>query len=208
MTSIDPNEAIRAFIAVPLDAALRQELGRTQQALQRRMDSSWVRWVPAEQLHLTLKFFGDVPSGQIAALAAAARRVGEGFVPFQLRAEGIGCFPDSRRPKVIWAGLGGDLGQLCQLQSRLEQETGSWGDHRESRSFRPHLTIGRVKATHPQELRCIGERIQSLAGAQLGAWPVHQIDLMRSQLSARGPTYTILASVVLCRSDYVRATLL
>lgn len=188
---------MRVFVAVPLDAATITQLKKMQQTLQRSWKSEAVRWVTEDQMHLTLKFFGNVPADQIADLAETIRRIGRDFPPFQLRAERAGCFPDFKRPRVVWVGLSGDLEPLRRLQARVEQETGAWGDHQESRSFQPHLTLGRVKSTRPGDLAPVGEKVQALAQVQFGAWTVGELKLMQSQLSPSGAVYTVLADILL-----------
>src|SRR5439155_23969207 len=97
------------------------------------------------QLRPPLQSLGPVPRATLAGLTAALNRASEGIASFRLALAGIGCFPDAKRPRVVWIGMNGDLGSLRRLQSQIERETQSLGDHRESRDFQPHLRIGRVK---------------------------------------------------------------
>ena len=135
---------IRAFLAIELPEALRAGLAQVQEELKRsRAD---VRWVPAGNIHLTLKFFGNVPDDEIEALAQAAREAAAEAAPLQLQATGAGAFPSPTAPRVVWLGLGGDLVPLTQLFYRLEKAFAALGYPPEGRAFNPHLTLGRVKS--------------------------------------------------------------
>jgi len=135
---------IRAFLAIEMPETLRTGLALVQGELKRsRAD---VRWVTPGNIHLTLKFFGNVPDDEIDTLALAAREVAQTEEPFQLKATIAGAFPSPRAPRVVWLGLGGDVVHLNRLYYQLEKAFDKLGYPAEGRAFHPHLTLGRVKS--------------------------------------------------------------
>jgi len=175
------------------------ELKKVQQELQARLPDDSVRWTRPEQLHLTLKFFGHVAAQRLNDLTAALNRACAGIGSFQLVLENVGCFPHTKKPRVLWSGIGGELESLRKLQERIEQETGNFGDHKEERLFQPHLTIGRIKAIGI-DARKAGEVVERTHVSTLGVWTIHQIKLMQSELAPRGARYTTLAAITLAHS--------
>src|SRR5262245_18764499 len=105
----DPCEHIRAFVCIQLEPALIEELRELEQGLESAVPKRSVRWTPPEQIHLTLKFLGNVQTTDREHVQAALQHTCRGKRPFQLRAEGVGAFPDAQNPLVIWVGLIGDL---------------------------------------------------------------------------------------------------
>lgn len=184
---------IRAFLALDLPDSLRPRLALVQEELKKsRAD---VRWVPVGNIHLTLKFFGNVPDADIDALALAARQVAAEQAPFQLMVTRAGAFPNLRSPRVVWLGLGGDVVPLTQFYYRLEKAFAVLGHLPEGRAFNPHLTLGRVKSPGGRDkLAKILEQMPPLN------WPpfeVKEVILFRSVLSPQGSTYTPLKVVPL-----------
>lgn len=188
---------IRAFISIGVPEEVLRELSRWQRRLEEAMPPEAVRWSPPEQVHLTLRFLGNIPSQVLAELEAGLRAVCQGFGPLQLRAEGLGGFPSLRQPRVIWVGLQGDLEPLEQLKTQIEQATGQWGEPVETRKFHPHLTLGRVREVAAPRARQVGEALQATAVGALGEWRTEQVLLMRSQLSPRGATHTLVMAAPL-----------
>ena len=188
-----PNQ-IRAFVAACLPIDLLERIQTEQERLEAECGAGAVRWTRSEQLHLTLKFYGNVPGDQLEALKGALHRAAAGVSPLSLMASGLGCFPSPQRPSIIWLGLDGNLVELEKLQARIEQESAGLGSHSEDREFHPHLTIGRVKASGGRA-RQVGEIIRSTELGSVGTWEVNEITLMQSHLSPTGSTYTPLAEI-------------
>ena len=117
----NPAAFLRLFIAVTVPPDVRLEIGRVQGRLKRDSPPGAVRWTPPDQFHVTLKFLGDVPAEQLAALEKSAAMVCAGFPALRLSSGGIGFFPGSRKPRVIWAGVTDEDGQLSQLHRRLDE---------------------------------------------------------------------------------------
>ncbi len=199
MDSSGTSRAVRAFVAVAVPRALLDGLRDIQRRIQSVVREDLVRWSKPEQVHLTLKFLGDVPADRLDELKAALNRACEGQEPFQLVLEGIGCFPNPRNPRVVWVGLRGDQERLLRLQRRIAEQTRGFGDHIETRAFQPHLTIGRLKA-EPRRAKQVGEAVEQTRVDRLGDWTVSDVELMQSELSPAGARYTKLATVELLKS--------
>jgi RNA 2',3'-cyclic 3'-phosphodiesterase len=195
MTASTPD-SIRAFIAIAVEPALAAAVKNVQQRL--NAPRGVVRWINPDHLHLTLQFLGNVAAGQLDDLAAALRRACAQTAPFHLALAGAGCFPSTKNPRVVWIGIQGDLEPLRKLQEQIAQETKTFGDHADGdeRAFQPHLTIGRVKAAG-LEGRKASQAIEFVTVPKLGDWTVHQVLLVRSDLSPDGARYTTLAAVAL-----------
>ncbi len=149
---------LRAFIAVELPASLREEIIQETAELRREVDSTKVRWLPSQNLHLTLKFLGSISPTSIEELAGMIKREADSFPPFAMTINGMGCFPNARKPRVIWVGLVAPA-VLETLQRAIESGAERLGYEPEERPFSPHLTIGRVRQNLP------GADVQTLRAA-------------------------------------------
>ena len=184
---------IRAFLAIELPEALRAGLAQVQEELKRsRAD---VRWVPVGNIHLTLKFFGNVPDDEIEALAAAARLAAAESEPLQLQATRAGAFPFLLAPRVVWLGLGGDVIPLTRLFYGLEKAFAALGYPPEGRAFNPHLTLGRVKS--PANRDKLARLLAKLPPLDWPAFEVKELTLFQSVLSPQGSKYTSLKVIKL-----------
>ena len=114
-----PEEILRTFIAIELDEPLRLALGRVQGKFKRQIPPRDVKWVAAENIHLTLKFLGDTPRGRLPELGAALQAACAGLAPFEVSIEGRGCFPNLRRPRVIWVAVREKGQALVRLQAAV-----------------------------------------------------------------------------------------
>jgi RNA 2',3'-cyclic 3'-phosphodiesterase len=191
----DAEKRIRLFIAVDVPAELKARFSELQRELKSLIQKSTVRWTRSEQIHITLKFLGyvskaAVPEIEASLVSAVASR------SFQLSAAGLGCFPNMRSPRIIWAGLSGKIDALTTLQTMIETATTKWAEP-EKREFRPHLTLGRVAEAPRRDLDAISGFIDANIDKFFGEWPVEQVDLMQSVLSPHGARYTCLSSVKL-----------
>lgn len=195
MNSADQN-FIRAFIAINLPQAVKTELETFQCKLKSRVPADWIKWTLPEQIHLTLRFLGNIDAGAVPQLESVLRTLGATVQPFELIAENFGWFPEGTRPRVLWVGVSGQLETLNQLAQAVIRSTASWGEP-EDRQFQAHLTIGRVKTKTQTDLRKLAEILAQFNPGRFGQWQVTQIDLMRSQLYPTGPVYTCIATVPL-----------
>ena len=182
----------RAFVAAPLPPELLERIERVRRPWLGEPGSTDVRWTHPDQMHLTLRFFGNVPISDLGDLEGALQRAVQTHPALRLSVTGLGCFPSPRQPRVIWLGVEGDLPGLRELQARVEQATRRFGSHSEAREFHPHLTLGRVRALGAAARR-IGERVEATAVGELGSWLFRELLLMKSELSPCGSVYEILA---------------
>src|SRR6185503_5959 len=134
---------LRAFIAVELPLEIRQNIQHATSNL-RRDTGSLIRWVAAENMHLTLKFLGDIPSANVEALTQMIHAQADSFNCFDIYLTGIGSFPSPKRPRVIYIGIHAPAA-LEAFQRQIESAARRLGYTAEERAFAPHLTIGRVR---------------------------------------------------------------
>lgn len=187
----------RLFVALPLQPAIQSALAQSQEQLRRHLSCPAVRWVPPTQLHLTLRFFGNILISDLPAIAAAVESATRNCPPFQLELDRFGCFPNDRQPRVIWIGLTGDIDRLAQLQQAIAQHTHSWGDCIENRPFHPHLTVGRIKNFHPPSLRRWPESLAQCRVPEPKSWSADQILVIESRLSPAGPEHITRGAIPL-----------
>lgn len=184
---------LRTFIAIELDQQLCDLLTRLQDRLNGQLSPRSVRWVRSEGIHLTLKFLGDTPSQQVEAVKVALDRAVFQIPPFAVSVGGLGCFPNSRRPRVVWVGLYEPTGTLASLRDAVESHIAPLGFPTENRPFRPHLTLGRVhRRASKSEVREIGEVIQASVIGDLHEMSVQEVSYIKSELKPSGAVYTTL----------------
>lgn len=188
--------AIRTFIAIELSATILDRLGDLQSRMQRDLPPKLLRWVRPEGIHLTLAFLGDIPVEQVDPIAAALAEACAGHAPLTVSIAGMGCFPNVRRPRVVWVGVEEPSGELAHLQHDIEQALVPLGFRPEARAFHPHLTLGRVKGGGGQALAALGAYVER-ANVRIGEMKVQAVHLMRSDLRPSGAVYTELAVVPL-----------
>jgi len=190
------SEKIRTFVAFDIPDAVTASIHEIQNTLKAKRLK--VRWVRADNLHLTLKFLGAVSVDRMEAINQALELAAEKIPPLDLFARGLGVFPGVRRPRVIWVGINGDVETLMALQQAIDRHLASIGFAREKRSFKAHLTIGRVKgAINAKQLL---EAIQLYQDYRSERFQVQRIELIRSDLKPQGPEYTSLATIALKES--------
>ena len=181
---------MRLFIALNLPDQVRRALWSTTAPL--RDSGLPIKWVGPEGIHLTVKFLGEVPDEREADLRAALGRAAAGpggARPLPLAIGGFGVFPDSRRPAVVWVGVGPDPA-LELLQHRIEQEFAGLGFPKEARAFRPHLTLGRAtRRARPQDFLGLERALASLRFEETVQVP--SVDLMQSTLQPGGSVYQV-----------------
>src|SRR5689334_10530352 len=190
---------LRAFIAVELPLEIRQAVCQSTSKLRNEV-GELVRWVPIENMHLTLKFLGDVSPSNMEMLSQILRAETDLFTCFELRLNGIGSFPNLKRPRVIYIGIQAPAA-LESLQRGIESASRRLGYESEERVFSPHLTVGRVKqnvtATEQQVIRRALEATQI---DLLGTARVDSVQLFKSDLKPTGSVYTQLYSAPLRKS--------
>ncbi len=184
---------IRSFLAIEMPDSFRTGLALVQGELKR--SQAEVRWVAPGNIHLTLKFFGNVPDDEIDTLALAAQEVAKEEEPFQLKATIAGAFPSPKAPRVVWLGLGGDVVPLNRLYHKLEKAFAALGYLPEGRAFHPHLTLGRVKS--PMNREKLARMLEKMPPMDWPPFEVKQLILFQSVLSPQGSKYTPLKVIPL-----------
>ncbi|NPV85622.1 MAG: RNA 2',3'-cyclic phosphodiesterase [Anaerolineae bacterium] len=187
---------LRAFIAIDLSEEVKAEIGMVLRKLQ-AVSPVPVKWVSPDNIHLTLKFLGDIQPAQVERVGQFLRTEICQFSSFSLTLTGLGAFPNMNRPRVIWIGIG-DQPLLLSLQAVIEKGLERLGFPAEQRSFKPHLTLGRVKdSATVGDLKAIAKRLSEIEPRFLASQQVRFVCLYRSILQPAGPIYEQLFRVLL-----------
>ena len=188
---------MRAFIAVPVPDEARAALAVLQQEL--AASRADVKWVEPSQLHLTLKFLGEISEAQRDALKTALAQIGQEEPAFAMRLEAVGAFPTVAAPRVVWVGVEEGREPLARIAARLNEEGARLGITPEARAFSAHLTLGRVRS--PTRRAALVERLRAVYWEPSAPWRVTTLRLYQSVLSSSGPAYTVLSEVPLGDSE-------
>ena len=181
---------IRAFICFKLPKRIILSIRELQESIK---DSGLkIRWVKAENIHLTIKFIGDICWSDIDDIGLAIKETAGDFAPLLLSAQGLGVFPNLKRPRVIWTGLSGQIEEFIGLQKILDKKLRLIGFPKEKRPFKGHLTIGRVKGR--LDSRKLSEFMNQFNKFETKQCSCDRIFLMQSELKPSGPIYTKLMS--------------
>jgi RNA 2',3'-cyclic 3'-phosphodiesterase len=185
---------LRTFIAIELDEDLKDNLARLQNRLRGEMSPRSVRWVRPEGIHLTLKFLGDTTTEQVDQVKEALVRAATGAGPITFSVGGVGCFPNTRRPRVVWVGLHEPAGALARLRDAVEEQVAPLGFPTEKRPFSPHLTLGRVhRNASRSEVGEVGEVVATSAIGDIDEMTATALSYIQSELKPSGAVYTTLA---------------
>ena len=188
---------IRVFVALDLPPSIKEYLSETMTRLRASLPGG-VRWVDPAGVHLTLKFLGDVDAGLVTGLLQAMDESAAKFArpDLQLQLAKLGTFPNQREPRVLWAGVSGDMEGLEQLQRLVDGAISDLGFAPERRPFRPHLTLGRVRdQVWAEDRRRIGTGLSQLPFNPSQLWKVEEMHLIRSTLTPRGAIYESIGCV-------------
>lgn len=185
---------MRCFVAIELAAALRAPLVQLLRGLPRSRE---VRWCTEDQLHVTLKFLGEVEEGRIPKVCAALAAAGAQVEPFAVRLDGLGAFPTPRNPRVFWGGIADPAGGCARLVQLMDPPLEQLGFPREARAFTPHVTLGRSKS--PAGNAVVRQALETARPPATAEMTVEQITLFQSILRPEGAQYVLVASVPLGR---------
>lgn len=189
-TGREPSAEWRVFAAVELPDDVRERLRDHIARLREAVPEAAASWTCVENIHLTLKFFGNVDVGRIPAISKAASRAIKEFSPFQIEVGGTGVFPKASRAQVLWIGVNDPSGKLSSLQRQLENEFAREGFEKEDRAYRPHLTIARLRK--PEGARRLADTHLQMKFEPI-AIEIKELVLFRSELSPKGSRYTALS---------------
>lgn len=177
---------MRLFVGIPLPQDVLEGLRPLLEDW--RNNVGGVRYVEPENLHITLKFIGEVDVRRVERIAALLDAVA--FTPFTVRLEGMGAFPSVEHPRVVWVGIRDGFDRIVEISAEVDRLLSAEGVPRESRAFHPHVTIGRVKG----QSRAVSEKIKEYCGCSFGTFVVERFVLYRSTLTPDGPVYEELRS--------------
>ena len=180
---------MRIFLAIELPSGVRGQIAALQERLRSRV--SGVRWTRADQIHLTVKFLGEVADADLSAVCDVAARMAAPNKSFELRMAGTGCFPPRGPVRIVWTGIPDPPAELMQCQRNCEEAFARLGFKPEGRDYHPHLTIGRVNdARIGRQVRIAVEQETAFAA---DSFDVPELVLFQSVLALSGPTYTVIA---------------
>ncbi|MCD6082564.1 RNA 2',3'-cyclic phosphodiesterase [Candidatus Aerophobetes bacterium] len=183
---------MRVFIAIELPEAVKMKIAQVQERLKKTKDR--IRWVEPSIIHLTLKFLGEISEKDLEKVKEAAEKAVKSFAPFSFEVEGVGAFPSSSSPRVIWMGVGEGKDVLTRLATQIEEELVRCGFGRDKRWI-PHLTMGRVRSLEEREK--LASLIQRERDAEAGKVRVEKVSIFKSRLTPKGPVYTVLKHILL-----------
>ena len=185
------SESLRLFWAIEASQEVRDSLG--QLIMEFKPAGADVRWVRPGAIHLTIKFLGQRPAEGVDEIAAVVAPAAEACPSLRLKPVGAGVFPSLARPRVIWAGLSGDVEDLIRLAGRVDEALTPLGFAPEKRPFSPHLTLGRVKSSRGRDR--LVEALARLGGYEGPEMQAGELVLFRSQLNPTGAVYTPLVQL-------------
>jgi 2'-5' RNA ligase len=184
----------RTFLALDIGDAVRGNAVAMQSTL--AATGAAVKWAHADTLHLTLLYLGDLEDRDLANVCRKAKSVAAQCEEFRMAFGGLGAFPNSRRPKIVWAGLIDGIDEVTALAAALAAALEEAGLYRpEDRPYRPHLTLGRVNDDDSSQL--LAAELPKHAAWKCGAVAVSEVHVMASDLKRSGPEYSVIARLPL-----------
>jgi 2'-5' RNA ligase len=184
----------RAFIALDLSSEVLERLSQVLDEMRDEIGDSAMRWTPIENMHLTLKFLGDVSHSNVHRLKDIIQTTASSHRLFAFSVGGVGAFPSPQRARVLWAGVEGPP-ELTSVQRVIDMGTARLGYASESRPFKPHLTLGRVsRNAGSKDLQKIAQVLKEKKVGFLGVAQVKEIHLFRSDLHPQGAVYSKVCS--------------
>jgi len=177
---------LRIFAAINVSVPSVRKLAELQRKLRSEQSPELkIGWVPPANLHVTLKYYGNLAPEQVEGVADAAREAARGVTPFDVAARGLGVFPKPEIPRVLWVGLTDGLDKLIALQTRLEDSSDKFGFERDARPFKGHLTLGRVR----QGTEGIDRWLTEFADTDCLSSTINEIVIYESRLHRKGAEY-------------------
>jgi 2'-5' RNA ligase len=183
---------MRSFIAIELPEAVKTILVKIQENFKKCGND--MKWINPGGIHLTLKFLGNIQEDAVEEIVRLMKKVCGGHNKFTLTLKGAGMFPNPRSPRVLWVGIR-EAGALAKLKQEIDDNMTSRGFKREDRRYTPHLTLGRFRSF--KGIECFHDIMKQHEGKDFGAFQVHSLSLMRSDLHPGGARYSRIACVSL-----------
>lgn len=182
---------IRSFLAIEISQPVLEKILEVQKELSKI--GADIKWVEPENIHLTLKFLGNIEEASIDLIIKSVEEVMLSFAPFTLKVKDIGGFPNLKNPRVIWVGIVDNEKVLSKIHKMLESRFKKIGFRGEDRTFQPHLTLGRVRSARGKAE--LIKRMEMFKGSDFGEFEVDKVILFKSDLTKEGPIYTPLKEV-------------
>jgi RNA 2',3'-cyclic 3'-phosphodiesterase len=191
-------ETKRTFLAVHFSNPIIEALARLQDRLKSKAGTrARIKWVTPGNIHVTLQFLGEVETGLLSALSGELEHAFTHIEAFDIEVAGVGAFPSPIKPRVVWAGVEKGQEELAALARQVQEATGALGFEPEKRSFRPHVTLGRVR--DPRKTGELSSALDEFGGERIGECQIGEVALVASDLRPTGPVYTTLDSFPLGR---------
>ena len=182
--------SIRCFVAIEIPEDLQESLGRVQKKLWRA--AADVKWSAPGTMHLTTKFLGDVDTDDVPAICDVMTAAARSAQPMELSIEGLGAFPAGGPPRVVWAGVTGDVEPLAKLVAGLEEGIAdAVGIAPEARAYHAHVTLGRVRSSRGADT--LARAIAEAEPVDVGGFSADELVLFMSELTREGPVHTVMA---------------
>jgi 2'-5' RNA ligase len=187
----------RLFVAVPLPEELKTALGGVQHELREVLPPKSAAWTKQDNLHLTLRFLGQVENSRVAEIQSRLRDQLSAFGKLEFSCGRLGCFPDLRFPRVVWTGVQDEQGRLALLHRLVEKAAGGFAEKPAEERFVGHVTLARPKQIQRPVAEQLARFIAGAVGRRFGTWSCSEVELMQSELSSGGSRYTMLAKIPL-----------
>lgn len=188
--------SLRLFLAIPVPPDVQAALAALMTELRRSLGrEGGLKWVAPENLHLTLRFFGELPEAAVAEIHSRLGAAMAGFIPFPVVCRGLGGFPPERPPRVIWVGMESEGDRLPQLQQRVVEATADLGQPERTESWTPHVTLARVRPGSRVRGPDWALALERHRAVKFGSWTVFGVHLISSELRSEGATYRIKCQV-------------
>lgn len=179
----------RTFLGIDVGDEIRDRLVSLQEKL--AIDAQDVKWVEPENLHITLLFLGDVETRETIEICRAAQKAIQAMPAFAMSVEGVSCFPNIRRPRTLWVGVGAGAKEVGAIHDAIEAPLLDMGNYRrETRGYTPHVTLGRVRGERTND--ALSKAILKHQKWSAGEVAVNEVEIMTSNLTADGPIYTVV----------------
>ena len=188
---------IRTFIAIDLPQLIQDSIEKQTARLHQTLGNQIIRWTLIQNMHLTLKFLGNIPATHVDFLKQMLTQMADSHSAFDLQVSSIGSFPNSKRPRILWLGILLPA-ELMSMQKDVEDGASKLGYEKEARAFSPHLTLGRVRQSiHTNDLQKIRSTLETFQLGKIPSARVDSVHLYQSDLNSEGSVYTKLFSVPL-----------
>ena len=197
MVETHSPESFRLFIAIAVPDLVKTQIETTQLQLRAALNRAAVRWTKSDQFHLTLRFLGNVESGLVEPLIGALRPICQSAQALELRAAGLGFFPNAKAPRVIWTGIEDAHARLIPFQAAVQQATLKFTSEKAEQGFSGHVTLGRIKQLKGPEADLLARTAKGFSNMSFGEWTAQEVQLMRSELTAGGAQHRLVAAIPL-----------